>query len=651
MAGKDRDGMERLKRQLYKRDAKVDTGQERTKLSPDAAHAPTSWSDVQDSAVAQTPVISVENKEPLDFMSRKPSRSLAAKFLLGSFLFFLAASGVAAYMFFGGANLISPQNIDIEIIAPSLIDGGKQADFDVLIRNRNQTSLELVDLVIDYPDGARSSIDSSQELTHERQSIGTIAPGQQLKRTISAVLYGSEGVEQTLSMTLEYSVAGSNAVFEKKAEAKFIIGSSPVSLSISSPTEATAGEQFSMEVEVRSNALQPVSNVALQAQYPFGFSLSSTDPKPQNGSTLWRLGDLQPGESKKIRLSGSIEGQDGDERVFRFSVGSSEDATASKVDVPFLVTPQTLTIREPFISGSVMIGGRTGTVAANSGEPIQGTIRWKNNLSEPLSDVELSLSFSGPAVDFDSISAPTGFYQSSNSSLLWTKDKEASLENVEGGDSDILPFSFNTLPVGSGGVLITNPTINLNLTVRGVRQGGSGKPETVSSIASVQVELSSKPSLTAQTLHFSGPFQNMGSIPPRADSSTSYTILWSVKNSSNAVANATVSATLPPYVEFLSSQQGSGLSYNEGSRTVKWNIGDLKAGTGYTLPVRQAAFQIRLNPSSSQVGTAPALTGEAVLSGQDRFAQVNVQTSAPAATTNASGESGFSNGMDIVAPK
>ncbi len=653
MAGQDKDRVERLKRQLYKRDAKAETGEERTALRQDTAQAPTGWSDIR-SPVSPDPVPApdIQDQESLpSFMSRKPSRSLAAKFLLGSVIFFLATTGIAAYMFFGGANLISPQNIDMEVVAPSLIDGGKEATFDILIRNRNQTALELVDLVIDYPDGARSALDPSQELTHERQSIGGIGPGQQLKRSVSAVFYGSEGLEQTVVMTLEYSVAGSNAVFEKKVETKFTIGSSPVSLSIAGPEEATAGESFSMEIEVRSNSTTPVSEVAVQAEFPFGFSLSSTEPKPQTGSALWRLGALEPGQSKTIRIRGTIEGQDGDERIFRFSVGSSEDPTDTKVEVPFLITPKTLTIRQPFITGSIAVEGKTGNSTAAQGKTLHGAVSWKNNLSETLSDVEISLSFAGPALDVDSIDAPNGFYQSSNRSLLWTKDKDSSLAKVEGGEMGTLPFSFDTLPIGSGGVLITNPTITFNLTVRGVKEDGDNAPITVSSVASARVELSSLPTLAVEVLHFSGPFNNSGPMPPKAEAETSYTIVWTVKNSSNTIANANVLASLPPYVKFLKAGQGTGITYDEGSRSVKWSIGDIKAGVGYTLPARQAAFQIALTPSTSQEGTVPALTGSAVLMGQDRFTQTNVDSRAEVATTHVTGESGFVDGMDVVAPK
>jgi hypothetical protein len=652
MARSDKDSVERLRRKLYARNAKGETGEERTPLQKDidSVHPPTSWESAEPTAPEPGLATELPSSTP-PLMTHKKKFSLAAKFLMGSFVFFVLATGAAAYMFFGGGNLISPSNIDVEIVTPSLVDGGKAASLQISVRNRNQTELELADLVIKYPQGTRSPNDLSQDLTTERISLGTIAPGQQIQHPVSAVFYGSEGTEQNIHATLEYSVAGSNAVFEKNADAKFTIGSSPVSLSVSAPERTTSGDQFSIDVEVRSNAVSPISDVALQAQYPFGFQSSDTNPSADEGDAYWRLGTLEPGSVKKIRITGSIDGQDGDERVFRFLVGSVADETQTSVTVPFLIVPQTVTVSQPFITGGITVGGQSGkNVTAQPGSTVQGTVTWKNNLSEPVSNVELTLALSGPALQDGSIQASNGFYQSRDSSIIWTKEQEPSLAEIQPGESGSAQFSFSTLSAGSGGVLIKNPTIDLSLSVRGTR-GEDSNSEMVSSAASTHVTLASTPTLEAQAAHFTGPFNNSGPMPPRAESDTTYTIIWTVKNPSNTVANANVSTVLPPYVKFLDSQGGAGIVYDDDSRTVRWDLGDISAGVGFTLPVRQAAFQVRFSPSTSQVGQSPALTGNATLTGQDRFAQVEVQASAAAPTIVLSGENGFSNRMGTVDPK
>jgi hypothetical protein len=166
----------------------------------------------------------------------------------------------------------------------------------------------------------------------------------------------------------------------------------------------------------------------------------------------------------------------------------------------------------------------------------------------------------------------------------------------------------------------------------------------------MQVSFASAAAIIAQALHYTGSFKNSGPMPPQAEVPTTYTIQWTAKNSSNAVANTGVSAVLPTYVTFLSAQAGSGINYDAGSRTVRWDLGELKAGVGYSSAARIGSFQVSLVPSVSQVGTSPILTGAALLSGTDRFAQVPVSASAEAPTTKLF-EAGVTAGMDIVAPK
>lgn len=639
MARKRKGAVEGLKEKLYSRADEPDVRpEERTPLSHSDAKAPVAWADVKEKE--PTPPIQPPHVPPATFhggdvtaltpMTKKKGFSFATKFFLFSFVFFCAGASVAGYMLIFGGNSISPQNIDMQIVTPSLIDGGKETSVQILISNRNQAPLQLADLVVDYPDGARDPLDQTKPLVHERQNIGTIMPGQQIKRTATAIFYGPEGSPQRISARLEYSIPGSNAVFEREAAAEFTVGSSPISVVVDAPNKAVTGEEFSMDLVVQSNATTPVDNVVIQAQYPFGYSVVTATPKAEAGGTLWRLGTLAPGKSTKIHIVGKIEGQDGDQRVFRFLAGSNADQTDTQVRVPFLTVPQTLTIERPFITTDIAVNGQTKSITAPAGTVVRGTVSWQNNLADSVSNLELKLLFSGAMLDKGTVASPDGFYQSLDRTIIWTKEQVPALASVPPGGSGTLHFSFSTMAPGTGGSVYANPTVDLNVTVAGVRQGQDRVPQTVSSAATARVSISSLLNLTTKVLHFTGNFANTGPMPPVAEQNTTYSILWTVQNSSNTIANARVSAVLPPYVRFISAQPGSGVEYSAASRTVTWSLGDVKPGVGYSDVARTASFQISFMPSTSQVRQSPALTGDAQLTGQDRFAQVSVSALAPA---------------------
>jgi hypothetical protein len=646
----EKSGVEKLKNRLYAREGieKIQK-EDRTALTPSETDVPKSWG-APEPALEEAPAVpppsvttapTVTSPEPI---RSRAHMSFAFKFLGFSIAFFTVAAVFAGFVFFGGVNTTSPRNIDIELIVPSLVDGGAEMQLEIIVRNRNTTPLLLSDLVIDYPEGARNPNNPEADLSHDRLSIGTIESGEELKRTANVLLFGEEGQAQTIRVALEYSVEGSNSVFVREEEVTVTIGSSPVSLSIDGPREITAGQPFTFELTVRSNATTPLADLVVKGEYPFGFSLTSTQPQADS-SRMWRLGTLDPGESKTIRVTGTIEGEDGDERIFRFIAGSNDDPTDPVVKFPYITIPQTLTINRPFIAGDIMIEGKSGTnIPVAAGSRIDGTVSWQNNLSDSVSDVEITLSFDGPALDESSIEGNDAFFQSTNNSLIWSKDENSELESVAPGAHGTFSFSFMTKSPGEGGVLITNPTINLNLTVRAVREEGA--PETILSAASTKVTVASALALETEVLHFSGPFTNSGPMPPRAEDETTYTVRWTVTNSANAVGNGQVIATLPTYVRFIAAEAGSGISFNEGSRTVTWALGEIKAGAGYTGAARTGAFQVEILPSESQVGSSPALTSVPELTGQDRFANVNVSAAGEAATTKLVGDS--HSGMDTV---
>jgi len=320
------------------------------------------------------------------------------------------------------------------------------------------------------------------------------------------------------------------------------------------------------------------------------------------------------------------------------------------LSVPLLSVPQTVTVRQPFVSGTITLDNQTSsTIPEPLGKQVQGSISWQNNLTESVSNLTLTLSLSGAALDPSSVNVPDGFYDSAKSQIVWSSQQDAALASVAPGASGQLPFYFSTrVPTSAG---LTNPSVNLNLQVQATRMGGGTAPQSVSSAAQTTVNLASAASLTAQALHFSGAVADTGPMPPVVGQQTTYTILWTVKNSSNTIAGSSVSATLPPYVTFAGSNGGANVTYDSASRTVTWNAGDLKAGVGFSSPSAQASFQVALIPSVSQAGQSLNLTSGATFSGQDRFAQATVTASAPAVTTNLSSDPGFQHGMDVVVAK
>jgi|GEM_PF-401978 len=637
--------VEQLKEAIYSRvsSPKVDP-EARSPLAPSHEKVPHTWeipADIKPPAPVESknlppespiqseptlppapPKIPPVSYKPPSLPNQPQKNTGSRKFLLSAILFFVAALGIVAWTIIGGTNTISPQNIDVSIIVPALVDSGKANTVQFVIANRTQTRLLAVEIIVDYPEGTRNSSDPTKSLTHALITAGDLEPGAQTQKTSSVIFFGTEGARESVRATIEYQIAGSNAVFTKQSEATFVIGSAPISLAVNAPSEVIAGQQFDTTLTVVANSINPITDVSVEAQYPFGFSVQNTNPTAGAGNTMWRLGTLKPGESRTIHIIGTLSGEDGDTRIFHFLSGSESDPTNIHVTVPIIAEPYSMTLRRPFVSATFATSdGKVGTLlSAKLGAPALISLKWKNNLTSSITNMKLVLSLSG-AVDPSSVEGHGGFYDSSKNQIIWSAQNEASLATVAPGAEGTLSFSF--APIPSSVRLLANPNAVLNLAVSAIRSDTQvDTPQEVVSAASATVRFSSIVALSAKALYSTGPYRNVGPVPPVAGQETTYSIVWSVSNSSNSLSNVRVSATLPLNVGFVGGDES--VSYKDLTRTVSWNLGEVAAGTGYASPDRTTAFQVVITPSLSQKITAASLISAAHLTGNDRYTQTAV---------------------------
>ncbi|MEK7662384.1 MAG: hypothetical protein AAB355_02755 [Patescibacteria group bacterium] len=585
-----------------------------------------------------------EEEEP------SPHVPFLKKLFIGSAIFFAVSLIFSLAAFFGGRNIVSNKNIDLSILGPAFVEGGNEIELEFDIRNKNNQGLEYADLIVEYPRGA--TLEGDNNVARIRQFVGDIGAGNSASKRAKITLFGAEGSERTVRATLEYRIQGSNAIFVKESEYVVHVTSSPISLSISGMKEANSGQEIFLEVEVLANAEKIVGNMMLRVEYPSGFSLGKPSPDTSFGNNAWRLGDLEKGTRKKITIRGTLSGEDGEERSFRIYAGREDDKNQGDIGVVYGSILHTISIKRPFIEAKLLINDESGPeISVPASGRINGVIYWTNNVPGRVLDAEISVQINGTILDKKSVSAVGAFYSSSDSTLTWNKDTSPSLTELEGGDSGQFNFSFNILPLSSGNQgAVRNPSLTLNVSVQARRIGEGNVPEEISSSEKKTIKVSSNVQLSAVSSYYSGPFKNFGVIPPRADKETTYTVTWSVSNSSNDLSHAKVKTILPSYVRFTenTSPSDENISYNSVTREVIWDIGRLEAGTGITISLRKVSFQLGVTPSTSQIGAPAPITGSALFEAEDTFSKALITSSVTALSTKLSGDTGVRVGDDII---
>lgn len=562
------------------------------------------------------------------------------KILLGAFIFFVLAFGFAYYRFFMGSNTISGDNIDILISGPVSISGGDELSLDIEVKNKNNIDLKVVDLRIEYPDGTKSAENVSVDLKRYSKVLGDINAGKSERSIVKSILFGEENSEKIIKISVEYRVAGSNAIFSKEKDYSILISSSPVNISVNNPKEANANQLLDFTINVTSNSLSTVKGLILKVEYPFGFNLVSSNPKYfSSDNSVFDLGDLAPGSQRVIRISGTIQGQDGEQRTFKFIVGTSNSDNKKVISVPLALYTSDILVKKPFIGLTLSLNQDAGKViSVSGGSKLKANIIWQNNMIDRVYDMGIKIQFKGAALDKRSVTAEKGFYNSSENYLLFDKNKIAEFATINSGDEGEIVFDFSTLAQSSNsGTSFSNSEITMDVSVLGSKAGNapSGSQELLYSDTKT-IKISSDLRLLSRGYRTVGPFENSGPFPPKVENETTYTITWTATNSFNKITNAQVSAMLPPNVRWTSftSPDSEKISYDQSRGEILWDIGEIKSGVGTTLPSREVSFQVAVIPSVSQIGSNINLVNEATISGLDAFTGVRVGEIKTPVTTN-----------------
>ncbi len=556
----------------------------------------------------------------------KKKTSWSVLFLLGALAIFIIALAVAAYFLVFGGGATSSDRIDISVAPIPALRSGDVATLLVTVTNNNRTPITNTKFSIAFPESARDANNPLAAYPRFEDTIGDIPPGESRQQTVRVVLSGSTGEVVTLPLKLEYKTEGSNAVFIKEMTHTVTITSSPLSVTVQTDGVAPGGQEVALTVRVHSDSPVPLENVAVLAEYPFGFIPSKA------GVSLFDIGTLAAGSDASVTVRGTLTGEDAAERVFRFSAGTK--GTGNTLGIVYASGQGTVLLSRPFVATTFSVNGTTGTdLVVPAGKMTEVRLAWANTLPTDITNTTITVQLAGDALDASSVTASGGFYRSVDRTVLFAPDTNPVLANLAAGTVANGSFSFTTKAAGQ------NPSITALITVTGKNSAGGGAPTQLTSTMTKTILVGTELGAKVRASRTAGPFKNTGPIPPQPNVESTYTVLLSFTSSVNSVAGATMRAVLPSYVRYVSSND-SNVTYDANTRTVTWTAGDVAAGTTATNP-KQSAFQVALLPSTSQRGTSPVLVTSITYSGTDRFTKRVLEGTVPEVSTQTSQDPGY----------
>ncbi len=612
--------IEDIKRRLYEREDTVTHRSREGVLHPINHIVEPEWKDEENNSMGNI---------------KKTKTSIFKKFFIVSIVFFLGAMGFATYMFTTGKTSVSSDNIDITVIGNAFTKGGEELPLQIEITNRNKTSIELSNLIISYPNGA--SDNEADYIRLPRISVGTVKAGETITKNIKVTIFGDERSNRDIKIDLEYHPEGSNAIFTKEKIYSVNISSAPLSLTVDAPETVTSDQSVSFKVTATLNTSLPNGDTVMQLTYPNNFIYESATPLPSFGNSVWNLDALSLTNPVSVVVTGRIVGQDQEQQVFHVYAGTTNPTDKATVKLVYNSLLHMITIVKPFIEANIIVDN-----SVSPGDKVNGRIMWTNNLSTRITDAEIILNVSGNAFDKKSISSFEGFFDSAKNRIIWDKNSNQDLASIEPGAKGEVSFSLSALSLIGAQNSIKDPQIVLDVSIGG-RQPALGSTYTdVNNFSKKIVKI-----LSDFQIASSASFKS-GELPPKAENETKYNITWTLSNSSNAITGAVARSILPIYVKWVGAiSNGENITYNQVTREVIWNIGNVKPNTG-SVTNREAVFTLSLNPSLSQVGSTPQLMKELYLTGKDTYTVTDINIKRNAISTLISDDPNFQSGQERV---
>ncbi len=516
--------------------------------------------------------------------------------------------GIAGFWYYQ-KNIYSKDIIKLEISGPDKADLGEEVEYIVKYRNNGDVRVDNPELIFEFPE--YSIVKEGESL---RQILGpeelgeAIYPAEQKTFTFKGRLLGKENEVKTAKVSLTYQAKNLKPKYESSNEVTTQISKIPLTFYFDIPSRIEAEKEVTFRLNYFSNADYPFSDLRAKITYPPSFEFIDSEPTALEQNE-WDIPLLNKAEGGRIEVTGKVSGDVGQQRSFQAELGM----WLENEFIPLKKALHTVEIIEPSLFVSQQINGNPEYIAS-PGDLLHYEIFFKNIGDKPLVDLFLAAKLEGKALDLQSIKAPLGDFNLGDRTIVFDQRKISKLKFLNTREEGMVEFWINVKDEwGYSGSGDENPIIKNKVYLNQSRE--------------FVTKVNTRLAINQKGYFQDEIFGNSGSIPPKVDQTTTYTIMWHPKNYYSHTKNVKVKAVLPSNVKltgkFFPEEQETKFSFDSASRQIVWDVGELEAGQGVfdQKPAPNISFQIEFKPNNSQKSKTPDIIQEVEILGEDSWTQ------------------------------
>jgi hypothetical protein len=523
---------------------------------------------------------------------------------------------VGGGIFFAFRYGTTAKGVAISVQGPREVNRGVPFEISVQIANDIDSFVKEGALSVTFTGGILSA-DNFSNKTVLSESVGDLGGGSLTRKAFKFFAVGETNSVQ--KVRVKFSFVSGRTQYEIQEEKEITIGDPAIAIEIKKPDQVVSGSDYNMQIEYKNVSQFDFSDVALQVKYPGEFSFKEASYNPASLDNFWRVGEVKAGAGGSIQITGSLDASE--KNSFDFPAS----AFVTFLGSDYLVAEKTANV---FIAPSPIILNITANgsdrYVARVNEKIVYAIRYENKSGISLADTVIEARLSGDVFDFSTIQTNGGFDSRTNT-IVWNASRVPELALLSPGGTGEVRFEVRTLPT----LPVKRASDKNFVLTTSARMDSPSVPyylsaDKTSGFASSETRVAGVVMFDAQGFYRDSLAQivNNGTLPPKVNAATQYTIHWVIKNYGSDLRDVVVKGSLEGGVRWtgvVKSNIGSVPEYNSRTQEVTWSVDKIQANRGLFGDVVEAVFQVEGVPNITQEGGPQRLVGISLFSAIDDF--------------------------------
>ncbi len=554
--------------------------------------------------------------------------SKLTRFLLKTivFLFIVSLLTWGSFFLFTQGLFDSNQTLTTSIETEKTIRAGEETALTIRYENTGDVPIAALDMKLNLPTSFHLTSTMPEPTAEQQWTIGSLTPHSDGAIIVKGIFLSEIPSSQRIQALFTYKPANFNSEFQKIKTTNVDLKESTIEMNITGPEKALAGDQVEYTLKIKHTGKDPVFNLRVLPVLPADFVIISSNPALNADEHFWEIPTLNPEKIQDVTFSGTFTSTASGDLTVGAIIGFMDEETLFEQ----IKTQVQTNVLGGAVSFHLILDGSDKDQTVQPGKTIRGSIDYKNPGTDSVEGVSFTLHLSSNAsvpIAWDKANLSDGVH--SNNQVVWNKKTTPALEKIDPGKEGVIDFTLplhESISEGSSDVF----TVSVSMDVEKI--GSITSTRTIEATP-IQLAIASNVSLSAYALYFAedGTPLGSGDVPPHVGASTSYRIIWDLKNSLHDLGTVEVSTILPQDVAWtdLSGKDIGILSYNPTTRQVRWQISKLPND----IKNAQAWFNVTVTPKTSDVGTFMKLTNQLSLEATDLTTKTQTNSSLPLITT------------------